>query len=147
MNDCNELIPTTESRKKSRGSGFRFSSKRVLDRSRLKRLAKARGCEVTSVTRTLSYLSLIQVEVCASVGPSYQSPGLVTFDESEEDRKETSNVDHIKDSEYRKTVSSFRLFCLRLWNTQIFFSYSILTSTSVDIFSVIISMSLSIMYC
>ena len=72
MNDCDELFLATESRKKRRGFGSRFSSKKVLHRSRLKRLAKARGCEVTSMTRTLSYPSLIQGEVCASVGPSCQ---------------------------------------------------------------------------
>jgi hypothetical protein len=114
MNECDELIPAKESRKKRRGSGFRFSSKKVLDRYRLKRLAKARDCEVTSVTRTLSYPSLIPSEVCAtdfhgSAGTSCESPVLVTVDEFEEERKESSNVDYFKESEYPKAVSSFSL--------------------------------------
>ena len=74
---------------------------------------------MTSLTRTLSYPSLIQGEVCASVGPSCQSPSRVTLDKSEEDRKETSNVDHIEDSKYHKSVSNFRLLCLCLWKTEI----------------------------
>ena len=112
MNDCGELFSTTESRKKKRGFGFRFSSKKVLDRSRLKRLAKARGCEVTSVVKTLSYPS----EVCArdfygTVATSCDSPILVTVDKFEEERKETSNFNQIKDSEYHKKVCFFRWSC------------------------------------
>jgi hypothetical protein len=57
MSEC-ELLPVTASRMKTRRFGFRFSSKKVLDRSRLKRLAKARDCEITSVSRTLSFPSL-----------------------------------------------------------------------------------------
>jgi hypothetical protein len=112
MNECDESFPATESRKKKRGSGFRFSSKKVLDRYRLKRLAKARDCEVTSVTRTLSYPSLIPNEVCASdfqgsAATSCESPVLVTVDEFEQERKESSDVDYFKESEYPKKVSSF----------------------------------------
>jgi hypothetical protein len=112
MNECDESFPATESRKKKRGSGFRFSSKKVLDHYRLKRLAKARDCEVTSVTRTLSYPSLIPNEVCASdfhgsATTSCESLVLVTVDEFEEERKETSNVVYFKESEYPKTVSNF----------------------------------------
>jgi hypothetical protein len=86
------LLPTTKSRKKKRGSGFRFSSKKVLDRSRLKRLAEARGSEVTSVTRTLSYPSLIPSEVCFSdiqdsATTSFESPVLVSIVEFEDEKR------------------------------------------------------------
>ena len=119
MNDCDEVIPTTVSRKKRRGSAFRYSSRRVLDRSRLKRLARERGCEVTSVTKTLSYPSLTEGQDCTSEGPSFQSLGLVPVEVeiSEEGRKETSIVDHIKDSKYHMMVSRFRLFCICHWTT------------------------------
>jgi hypothetical protein len=55
---------------------------------------------------------LIPNEVCASdfhgsVATSCESLVLVTVDEFEEERKETSNVDYFKESEYPKTVSSF----------------------------------------
>jgi hypothetical protein len=97
MNECDELFPAIESRKKKRGFGFRFSSKKVLDRSRLKRLGNARGCEITSVTRMLSYPSLIPSEVCVSdihgsAATSCESPVLISIDEFEEERKETSNI-------------------------------------------------------
>jgi hypothetical protein len=112
MNESDELMHATESRKKKRGSGFRFSSKKVLQRSRLKRLAKDRGCEDTSVTRTLSYPSLIPSEDCltdiqGSAAPSFDSIVLVSIDEFEEERNETSNIDQVKDSEYLKMVSSY----------------------------------------
>jgi hypothetical protein len=112
MNECDESFPATESRKKKRGSGFRYSSKKVLERSRLTRLAKARGCEVISVTRTLSYPSSIPSELCvrdihSCAASSCESPILVSIDEFQEERKETSNVDHFNDTNYPKTVSSF----------------------------------------
>ena len=89
MNKCDELFLAIESRKKKKGFGFRFSSKKVLDRFRLKRLTKARGYEVTSVIRTLSYLSLIPSEVCISnihgiAATSYESLVLASIDKFEE---------------------------------------------------------------
>jgi DNA-binding transcriptional MerR regulator len=84
MNEGDESFPTM---KKKRGSGFRYSSKKVLERSRLTRLAKARGCEVTSVTRMLSYPSSIPSELCirdihsCATSSSCKSPILVSVDE------------------------------------------------------------------
>ena len=97
MNEYDELFPTTKSRKKKRGSGFRFLSKKVLDHSRLKKLAKAKGCEVTSVTRMLSYPSLIPSEVCfgdfyGSAATSCDSLVLISIDELEEERKEMTSI-------------------------------------------------------
>ena len=120
MSDCDEVIPVTESRKKRRQSSFRFSSKRVLDRSKLKRLAKARSCDVTTVTRTLSYPSLMPSEVVASdfygsEATSCKLPDLLTVQEFEEEREETANVDHIKDSKTHKMVSIFSLFLLQYY--------------------------------
>jgi hypothetical protein len=44
MNERDDPIESTESRKKKRHSGVRFSSKKVLERSRVKReTAKFRG--------------------------------------------------------------------------------------------------------
>ena len=113
MSDCDEVIPVTASRKKRRRSGFRFSSRKVLDRSRLKRLAKASGCEVISVTRTLTYPSLIPGEECFSDTPGRaatpcESPNLVSIDEFEEERTENSNVNHFINFEYPITVSIFK---------------------------------------
>jgi hypothetical protein len=60
MNERDDPTESTESRKKKRRSGFRFSSKKVLERSRIKReTAKLRGIQFESVTRALSYPSEI----------------------------------------------------------------------------------------
>jgi hypothetical protein len=43
-NEGGRLISPREARKKRRGSGFRYSSKKDLERSKLKRSAKTRAC-------------------------------------------------------------------------------------------------------
>ena len=61
MKEGSESIEFTETRKKRRRSGFRFSSRKVLERSRLKReTAKASGCQFDSIRKTLSYPSEIR---------------------------------------------------------------------------------------
>jgi hypothetical protein len=55
MNEGGGLIPSRETRKNRRRSGFRYSSKQDLDRSKLKRAAKTRASKLTSVTKALSY--------------------------------------------------------------------------------------------
>jgi hypothetical protein len=61
MNEGSEAIEFTETRKKRRRSGFRFSSRKVLERSRLKKeTAKAGECQFDSVRKALSYPS----EIC-----------------------------------------------------------------------------------
>jgi DNA-binding transcriptional MerR regulator len=57
MNEGDGSIPSRETRKKKRGSKFRYSSKKDLDRSRLKRAAKSRGFELATITKALSYPS------------------------------------------------------------------------------------------
>jgi DNA-binding transcriptional MerR regulator len=56
MNEGDESIPSTVTRKKRRGSGFRYSSKKDLERSKVKRrIAKANGSDLASVIKALSY--------------------------------------------------------------------------------------------
>jgi hypothetical protein len=55
MNEGGGLIPSREARKKKRGSGFRYSSKKDLERSKLKKAAKTRASELASITKALSY--------------------------------------------------------------------------------------------
>jgi hypothetical protein len=55
MNEGGGLIPSRETRKKRRRLGFRYSSKKDLERSKLKRAAKTRASELASVTKALSY--------------------------------------------------------------------------------------------
>jgi hypothetical protein len=116
MRECDESINATGTKKKRRRSGFRYSSQKVLDRSRLTRLAKARGCELTPVTRTLSFPSSVPIELCIgdihafALSPC-DSPILVLIEESDEGRKEIGNVDHFNFSEYHGKVNSLQCFC------------------------------------
>ena len=58
MNEEDEAIVSMETRKKKRHSGFRFSSKKVLERSRVKReTSKVGGIQFKSVTKALSFPS------------------------------------------------------------------------------------------
>jgi DNA-binding transcriptional MerR regulator len=55
MNEGDGYILSKETRKRKRGSGFRYFSKKDLERSKLKRAAKSRGSELASVTKALSF--------------------------------------------------------------------------------------------
>ena len=60
MNELDEAIVSTETRKKRRRSGLRYSSRKVLHRSRVKReTSKVRRIQLESVTKTLSFLNEI----------------------------------------------------------------------------------------
>jgi hypothetical protein len=64
MSDLGELVPSTETRKKKRGSGFRFLSKKVIDRSRLaKKTTKAGGSEFNTVVKVLTFSSALSSEI------------------------------------------------------------------------------------
>jgi hypothetical protein len=55
MNERGGFIPSREARKKKRGSGFRYSSKKDLECSKLKKATKTRALELASITKALSY--------------------------------------------------------------------------------------------
>jgi hypothetical protein len=55
MNEGGGLIPSRETRKKRRRLGFRYSSKKDLERSKLMRAVKTRASELASVTKALFY--------------------------------------------------------------------------------------------
>jgi hypothetical protein len=60
MNEGDEAIESTVTRKKKRRSGFRYSSKKVLERSRVKReTTNVGGIQFKSATKALSYPSEI----------------------------------------------------------------------------------------
>ena len=64
MSNADGSIPNTMSRKKKRGFGFRYSTKKALERSKLsKDKAKDRGFEIGSVRKTLSYPSELSNEI------------------------------------------------------------------------------------
>jgi hypothetical protein len=65
MSEVDAKGPTTVTRKRKRGSGFRYSSKKVLDRSKLsKEAARGRVLELGSVKKALTYL----VELLSEIG-------------------------------------------------------------------------------
>jgi hypothetical protein len=56
MSEADGTIPTTVTRKRKRGSGFRYSTKKALERSKLsKEAAKVRVLEFGSVKKALTY--------------------------------------------------------------------------------------------
>ena len=70
MNEGDGSIPSRETRKKKRGLRFRYSSKKDLECSKLKRAAKSRGSKLASITKALSYTcALFSGGVLGSGGP------------------------------------------------------------------------------
>ena len=72
MNEGVEAIEFTETRKKRRRSGFRFSSRKVLNRSRVQReAAKVGGYQYESIMKALSYKECDIVHNVCAVGSNY----------------------------------------------------------------------------
>jgi hypothetical protein len=92
MSEEDEMFPTTMTGKRKRGSGFRYSTKKALERSRLsKKTANDRVLEFASVTKSLMYPSTLLSEIgvvdlgdCStgSIGPT----SLHSVDENQEER-------------------------------------------------------------
>jgi hypothetical protein len=56
MSEADGTIPTMVTKKRKRGSRFRYSTKKALERSKLsKEKAKGRGLELGSVKKALTY--------------------------------------------------------------------------------------------
>jgi hypothetical protein len=108
MNEGDESIPSTVTRKKKRGSGFRYSSKKDLVRSRLKRRnAKAGGSELSSVKKALSYPSELSSGCATGLdGPDY----LDRVEEHDGERMEICLNDSFSDGAFTKRVSNFSIF-------------------------------------
>jgi hypothetical protein len=65
MSEADGSIPTTVTRKRKRGSGFRYSSRKALVRSKLsKEAAKGRVYELGSVKKALTY----PIELLSEIG-------------------------------------------------------------------------------
>jgi hypothetical protein len=109
MNEGDEAIESTETRKKRRRSGFRYSSRKVLERSRAKReTAKVGGVQFEAVTRTLSYPS----EICDIVHHDCAARSsfptcLDSVEELDGDIKELSCVDAVTYERCNIEVSYF----------------------------------------
>ena len=72
MNEGVEAIEVTETRNKRRHSGFRYSSRKILNRSRVQReVAKVGGNQFKSVTKALSFDECDIVHNVCAVGSSF----------------------------------------------------------------------------
>jgi hypothetical protein len=91
MSEANGTGPTTVTRKRKRGSGFRYSTKKALERSKLsKEVAKGRVLELGSVKKALSYpIDLLSEIGVVDLGDCSTRPAsLRLVDESEAERTE-----------------------------------------------------------
>jgi hypothetical protein len=92
MSEADSTIPTTVTRKRRRGSGFRYSSKKALNRSRLLRETKrAREFEIGSVRKALTYpcevlgeIGVVDLAECST--GSFGIATLKSVEESPEER-------------------------------------------------------------
>jgi DNA-binding transcriptional MerR regulator len=107
MNEGEESIPSTVTRKKRRGSGFRFSSKKNLERSKLKRIARASGSELASVKKALSYPSTLSSGSAAGSGGPHC---LDRVEEHDGERIEDCLNDSFSDRAFAERVSQTSFF-------------------------------------
>ena len=111
MNEVDESFVSTKTRKRRRRSGFRYSSKKVLERSRVKRRAsKVEGTQFESVTRVLSFPGEIGGTGHIDYAPGSSLPAcLDSVDEHHGDRLEMSCEDAETDRGCIVKVSVFRM--------------------------------------
>jgi hypothetical protein len=91
MSEADGTIPTTVTRKRKRGSGFRYSTKKALEHSKLsKEKAKGRGLELESVRKALTYpcellseIGIVDLAECST--GSIPLTSLKSVDENQED--------------------------------------------------------------
>ena len=119
MSEADGTIPSMVTRKQKRGSGFRYSTKKALERSRVrKEVAKSRVLELGSVRKALSYLveQLSEIGV-VDLGDYSNGPmSLHSVDENEVARIEESIEIGDTISGYLKKVSIIKyiLYCISL---------------------------------
>jgi hypothetical protein len=115
MNEGNESFPSTAARKKKRHSGFRYSTRKALERSRkLRRTAIAGIFECTPVSRALSYPSAQTSETCLSDHGTFATGSggshlLESVEELHEEWKRMSTSDASIDGDNIQKVSNVNL--------------------------------------
>lgn len=98
MNDFDETIPLTVTRKK-RKFGLKFSTKKALKRSREARLvAKARGYDFSSTAKKLAFINRLSSERCIAdlkdcLSETICPEMLEPVEENEEEKNEFNLVD------------------------------------------------------
>jgi hypothetical protein len=92
MNEGSGLIPSRETKKRRRRSGFRYSSKKDLERSKLKRAAKTRASKLASVTKALSYPRAQSSGVVSGLGGPFCLEGVKEQDGDEVDLRQCRSM-------------------------------------------------------
>jgi hypothetical protein len=111
MNDFDETIPSTVTRKK-RKSGLKISTKKALKRSKEVRLiAKARGYDFSSTTKKLAFIDRLSSERCIAdlkgCASKTNCPKLLEpIEENEEEKNEFSLEDAITTIEHPEKVNN-----------------------------------------
>jgi hypothetical protein len=93
MNEGGGLIPSREARKKKRGSGFRYSSKKDLECSKVKKVAKTSASELASVTKALSYPRAQSSGGVSGSGGSFCLQGVKEQEGDEVDLRQCNSMD------------------------------------------------------
>ena len=122
MSEADRTIPTTVTRKRRRGSGFRYSSKKALNRSRLLReTKKAREFEIGSVRKALTYpcevfseIGVVDLAECST--GSFGIASLKSVEESPEERFDQNIGGEESDEErsFKVSIPNFVLISLTL---------------------------------
>ena len=111
MSEADRTIPTTVTRKWKRRSGFKFSTKKALECSKLlKEIAKDRILELESVQKALTYPSLLLSEIGVVDLSDYSTRSfgkisLYSDDQSQEEKSYISLRNMVFDIECCNTVS------------------------------------------
>ena len=119
MSEADGTIPTTMTRKWKRRSGFRYSSKKALERSRIrKEAAKGSVSELGSVRKALSYLVELLSEIgVVNLGDCSNGPAsLHSVDENEVERIEESigTGNTIVGCMRKVSIIRYIIFCISL---------------------------------
>jgi hypothetical protein len=111
MSEADGMIPTTVTRKRKRGSGLKYSTKKALERSKLlKERAKGRVLELGSVRKALTYPSALLsgmgvVDLADCSAGSFGQLSLHLVDEHQQERTDAGLGNLVSDVECYKIVS------------------------------------------
>jgi DNA-binding transcriptional MerR regulator len=111
MIEADGSIPTTVTRKRKRGSGFRYSTKKTLERLKLsKEKAKDRGLELGSMKKALTYpcellseIGVVDLAECST--GSFGQLSLYSVDEHQEVRTDAGLANVVSEVECCNIVS------------------------------------------
>jgi hypothetical protein len=95
MSEADGTIPSTVTRKRKRRSGFKFSTKKALERSKLsKEIATGRVLELGSVQKALTYPNslLSEIGVVDLADCSIGSFGIISLHSVEESQEEITDA-------------------------------------------------------